>query len=246
MKTKNQKNKSSKVKKTRRPRQRKAKKSNRYFTKDHENAIIQYCGTDCIKEKSSLYSEYIAPAFNELVDKIVYTFRFTSLPNIDELREECKIWLTTILDKYNPGKGSTAFSYFSVVTKNWFIAKSKKQQKRRRREINFADVSYRDQFEYLSCEHDALKREDEEFFSCLFLEIDRWEAMELKEAERKVLSAVRVLLDNPEEIEIFNKKAIYLYLREITGMNTKQVVRNLNKLRSRYRDFKSKWNRGDI
>ena len=184
--------------------------------------------------------------FSELVDKIVFTFRFTSLPNIDELREECKIWLTTILDKYNPGKGSTAFSYFSVVTKNWFIAKSKKQQKRIMREIEFSDVSYRDQAAYLSCDNDSREREEREFFQCLFVEIDKWDRMDLKDSERKVLGAIKVLLDNPQEIEIFNKKAIYLYLREITGMNTKQVVRNLNKLRVRYRDFKVKWNRGEI
>jgi len=212
----------------------------------HENAIIRYCQSESIQEKSKLYVEFIAPVFSELVDKIVFTFRFTSLPNIDELREECKIWLTTILDKYNPGKGSTAFSYFSVVTKNWFIAKSKKQQKRITREIDFNDVSYRDQMEYLSYDHDWHQTEEKEFFACLFSEINRWEKMDLKDPERKVLNAVKIILENPDQIEIFNKKAIYLYLREITGMNTKQVVRNLNKLRLRYRDFKDKWNKGDI
>ena len=35
----------------------------------------------------------------------------------------------TILDKYDPSKGSKAFSYFSVITKNWFIHKVKRQQK---------------------------------------------------------------------------------------------------------------------
>lgn len=236
--------------KTKKPRKRRArskkKSSNRYFTKVHEDAIVRYCQTDCIAEKSKLYIQYIAPVFNELVDKIVFTFRFTSLPNIDELREECKIWLTTILDKYNPAKGSTAFSYFSVVTKNWFIAKSKRQQKRRRREMDFSDVSYRDQVEYLSYEPDWHAAEEKEFFSCLFTEIGRWENMDLKEPEKNVLNAVKILLENPDQIEIFNKKAIYLYLREITGMNTKQVVRNLNKLRTRYRDFKTKWNKGDV
>ena len=108
----------------------KRRKNNQYFTKDHEMAIINYCKSEISKEKEDLYINWIGPAFNELVDKIVFTFKFTSLPNIDELRDECKIWLTTILDKYDPAKGSTAFSYFSVVTKNWFIARTKKQQKR--------------------------------------------------------------------------------------------------------------------
>ena len=54
---------------------------------------------------------------------------------------------------------------------------------------------------------------------------------------------MRILLHNIEDIEIFNKKAVYLYLRELTGLNTKQVVNNLNKLREKYRSFKTKWDK---
>ena len=68
----------------------------------------------------------------------------------------------------------------------------------------------------------------------------------MKESEKKVYEAIKILLSSIDEIEIFNKKAIYLYLREITGMNTKQVVSQLNKIRKRYRLFKSDWNNGKI
>ena len=64
----------------------------------------------------------------------------------------------------------------------------------------------------------------------------------LKENEKKVYEAVRIILSNSDNIEIFNKKAIYLYMREITGLNTKQVVNNLNKMRDKYKVFKRKWN----
>jgi hypothetical protein len=72
----------------------------------------------------------LQPAFDQMVDKIVFTYKFTTLPNIDILREECKIWLMTVLGKFNPDKGSKAFSYFSVITKNWFIQKVKKNKKK--------------------------------------------------------------------------------------------------------------------
>ena len=68
----------------------------------------------------------------------------------------------------------------------------------------------------------------------------------LKENEKKVLDAVKIIFQSCNDIEIFNKKAIYLYLREITGLNTKQVVNNLNKLRKKYRTFKVKWESGEI
>ena len=109
---------------------RKKRTKNHYFTKVHEDAIVKYANTEDRQLRSELYIEYIQPAFDQMVDKIIYTYRFTTLPNIDYLKEDCKVWLTTILNKYDPNKGSKAFSYFSVVTKNWFIHKVKRTKKR--------------------------------------------------------------------------------------------------------------------
>ena len=120
---------------------RKPKKNKQYyFTQEHENAIVEYANTRDIRKRTELYIKYIEPAFSEMVDKVVFTYKFTSLPNIESLREECKVWLTTILDKYDPAKGSKAFSYFSVITKNWFIHKVKKTTARSRRETDLEDI----------------------------------------------------------------------------------------------------------
>ena len=180
-----------------------------------------------------------------MVDKIVFTYKFTTLPNIDELRDECKVWLTTILDKYDQSKGSKAFSYFSVVTKNWFIHQVKKTSKQRSREFEYENLPSETTLKYLATYNDyAEKREKEEFWGSLWGEIDSWDVPNLKTNEKKVLEAIRVLLSNSDNIEIFNKKAIYLYMREITGLNTKQIVNNLNKMRIKYRAFKVKWDEG--
>ena len=119
---------------------RRARKKNHYFTSVHEEAIIKYANTEDRELRSKLYIEYIQPAFDQMVDKIIYTYRFTTLPNIDYLKDDCKVWLTTILNKYDPSKGSKAFSYFSVVTKNWFIHKVKRTQKRNRTEVFMEDM----------------------------------------------------------------------------------------------------------
>jgi hypothetical protein len=68
----------------------------------------------------------------------------------------------------------------------------------------------------------------------------------MKPNERRVVEAIKILMQDPDGIEIFNKKAIYLYIREITGLNTKQIVTNLQKVRMRYLEFKGDWNNGDI
>jgi hypothetical protein len=169
------------------------------------------------------------------------------LPNIDYLKDDCKVWLTTILNKYDPNKGSKAFSYFSVVTKNWFIHKVKRTQKRNQTEVFIEDLLNQLDHDLISREPTYLqKRSEMEFWNSLDTEINTWDSFMLKENEKKVLMAVRILMDSADTIEIFNKKAIYLYLREITGLNTKQVVNNLNKLRKRYKTFKDKWESGEI
>ena len=157
------------------------------------------------------------------------------------------MWLTTILNKYDPNKGSKAFSYFSVVTKNWFIHKVKRTKKRLQTEVFMEDVLNEMDEDLVSTEVTYFDRRSEvEFWTSLNCEIDTWDSFMVKENEKKVLMAVRILLDSADQIEIFNKKAIYLYLREITGLNTKQVVNNLNKLRKRYRTFKGKWENSEI
>lgn len=228
------------------PRKKKRTK-NLYFTKVHEDAIVKYAKTNDRQMRSMLYIEYIQPAFDQMVDKIVYTYRFTTLPNIDYLKDDCKVWLTTILNKYDPDKGAKAFSYFSVVTKNWFIHKVKKTQKRNQTEVFLEDM-LENSGEELESEEPSYEatREDLEFWNSLNGEINTWDSFMLKENEKKVLMAVRIVLDSADEIEIFNKKAIYLYLREITGLNTKQVVNNLKKLRKRYKVFRDKWENGEI
>ena len=233
---------SQKPRRRRRPRQK-----NNYFTKVHEKAIIDYASTEDKSIRTDLYINYIGPAFDELVDKIVYTYKFTNLPNIDYLKDDCKIWLMTILDKYDPNRKSKAFSYFSVITKNWFIHKVKQNSKRLKRDVQYEDITTEIESEKLSTEnYYEAAREQHEFWQHLFGEFDKWEKMKLKENEKKVLEAVRILFNSIEEIEIFNKKAIYLYMREITGLNTKQIVNNLNRMRARYRSFKAEWEKGNV
>ena len=218
-----------------------------YFTQVHEDAIIKYCSTEDMRVKEELYGSLIQPAFSQMVDKIVFTYRFTSLPDIDDLREECKGWLVTILAKFDPTKGHKAFSYFSVVTKNWFIHKVKKNKKRLEREVSFESVDYdleRDLADKGQSYQDEKIRK--ELMANLKDEMASWKGDFQKESEKKVYDAVIVLFESADDIEIFNKKAIYLYLRELTGMNTKQIVVQLNKMRSRYRDFRKEWDNGEI
>ena len=153
----------------------------------------------------------------------------------------------TILDKYDPNKGSKAFSYFSVITKNWFIHKVKRQQKRNKREINYDNIPKKFEEEYLSSDESYLStREEQEFWDSFYGELKSWNTIQMKENDLRVYKAINVLFESRDDIEIFNKKAIYLYLREITGLNTKQIVNSLKKFRKRYTLFRDEWENGEL
>ena len=233
--------------KPRRRRKKRGSNKNHYFTQEHEDAIIRYAKSSCSRERTELYVKWIGPAFDQMVDKIVFTYKFTNLPNCDSLRDECKIWLMTILDKYDQSKGSKAFSYFSVITKNWFIHKVKRQQKRNQREVDYDNISKAYEEEYLSTSESYVTvREENEFWNSFYNELKSWDVSQMKENDLKVYQAILILFDSKEDIEIFNKKAIYLYLREITGLNTKQIVNSLKKFRKKYEFFRGDWESGTL
>ena len=108
-------------------------------------------------------------------------------PNIDNLKLECEVHLITILSNFDVSKGSKAFSYFSVITKNWFIAKIKKTAIQVKREAQFDQISKHQQMEHLAVynTYDE-EREQREFMEFLWKEIHRWDKQNLKENERKV------------------------------------------------------------
>jgi len=226
---------------------KKSKKNNMYFTQVHEKAIVDFSSTGNMEVREKLYTEIIQPVFSQMVDKIVFTYRFTSLPDIDDLRDECKVYLATILTKFDPAKGSKAFSYFSVITKNWFIHKVKKNKKKMEREVPLDIAELDPEIHFIdpaeTYQDKEIRRQRIEF---LKKEMDTWKVDFEKDKERKVYDAIMILFDSVDDIEIFNKKAIYLYLREITGMNTKQIVSQLNKMRKRYKEFQKDWDNGEI
>ncbi len=225
------------MRKTRRP-------SVHYFTKFHEDAIIQYVASQDRKERESLYITHIAPVLSEMVNKIIYTYKFTTLPNVDCLKDECKVWLVTVLDKFSPDKGFKAFSYFSVITKNWFIHRVKKCAVQNKKEMIYDELPHEIEQQYMAISNDYVEDKDkDEFWLELKEEIEYWASQkeELKPNEELVLNAIIVLMENVHDIEIFNRKACYLYIRELTNLSSKQIVPHLSKLKERYMEFCSDW-----
>ncbi len=212
-----------------------------YFNKDTDASIRRFLESRLELEKHTIFDVEIRPVFEKLIESLIYTYGFFSIDDVDTLKKDCLTNLYEMLPKFDPNKGSKGFSYFNVIAKNWFIQKTREKNKRNRLESEL----------YYDLDHEAVKHdpnftasphedavEEKEFWLSLYNEMDFWRGKLTKKGEKQVLEAVIFLMRNPDLVTIYNKKAVYLYLRELTGLNTKQVVVNLKKIKSMYEKWK--------
>lgn len=233
------------------PKKKRKRKKKMYFTQVHEQAILDYVSTDDLKKRDELFREYIGPVFKELITKIVYTFKFNYLPNIEELKQDCLGDLITLLDKFDVSKGYKAFAYYSVVTKNWFIARTKKNKKKKYIQpcADLTKLNTTPEFEDYLINHYTYEDRiiKKEFFNALYNEMETWLDSDLKEREKRTTKAIMILLKDLQKIPHFKKNVINSCLRELTSFKTtKQLTNSKKNITKKYKEFKRKWDNGEI
>ena len=98
------------------------KKSKIYFGTPVHDAIIRYNHSEDVKVRHEIYTEEIHAAFMKLAENIINTFKFSYFDYpFRDLQEEVVSNLVINMHKFDETKGSKAFSYFSVVAKNYLI-----------------------------------------------------------------------------------------------------------------------------
>lgn len=219
-----------------------------YFGPEVDVKIVEYRNEPDIEKRNAIFTEHIRPAMLKLIESQMYLYGFYKIDDPDMLKNECLATLYETLPKFDPSKGKKAFSYFNVVVKNWFIWKIRdKNKKLKQQSENFYGI-----------DHDRVKNdpsivlqshEDEviakEFWIKLHQDMDKWRGGLKKDQERRVLDAIVFLLQNTDLVTIFNKKAVFLYIKEMTGLTTKQVNHNMNRLKSLYAEFREKFHSGE-
>jgi len=217
-----------------------------YFTDKTQEQIIVYQQEADTEKKKKIYVKEILPAFDSLVENLINVYGFSVMyESKQDLKHECLQFLYTAVDKFNAEKGSKAFSYFNVVAKNWLTIKSKQNMKRAQSYISIDDR------ENLSKE-DLEQIETHQFhpgFEDVYVTVNTHEyliklvaAIEDKtktENEKMVVNAIKVLVNNLEDVDLLSKRAILLYVRELTTLSSKQLSIVLSSLKRHYRDVKN-------
>ena len=219
---------------TNRPRRRgRNKKDKIYFSKATEEAIIEYNAEPNHDICNTIYNERIKFSFEKLVENIYNTFKFTYFDSSPlQIQRETVAHLVANINKFQAGKGK-AFSYFSIVAKNYLIFHNNNNYKNFNRHVEISDMPSEDTVCLQSEDAHHHNVQTQEFMRLL---IDYWEKnitkIFNKARDLNIAYAVIELFRNCERIENFNKKTLYLYIREISNCKTQQITKVLNKMKS--------------
>jgi hypothetical protein len=210
----------------------KKKKGVQYFTQATEDAIIEYNKATTFEEKNKIYHERIHYAFFKLTENIIHTFKFyyTEVSNIEDLQFEVISFLLSKIHLFNPDKGAKAYSYFGTIAKRYLILSNQKNYKKR---IDTAPIEQLEEDEKHSYEmSDDQPIERLSYFIDEFTEYCTENIFELfpKEEDAKIADAILDIFRQREKIDIFNKKALYIYIREQVEVKTPKITKIANHL----------------
>ena len=210
----------------------KKKKGVQYFTQATEDAIIEYNKATTFEEKNKIYHERIHYAFFKLTENIIHTFKFyyTEVSNIEDLQFEVISFLLSKIHLFNPDKGAKAYSYFGTIAKRYLILSNQKNYKKR---IDTAPIEQLEEDEKHSYEmSDDQPIERLSYFIDEFTEYCTEHIFELfpKEEDAKIADAILDIFRQREKIDIFNKKALYIYIREQVEVKTPKITKIANQL----------------
>jgi len=217
----------------------KKKKRKVYFGQEVQNAVIDYNSSTDDNERNKIYQTRIHAAFDKLAENIINTFKFTyfDMP-FQDVKHEVVAFMVMNIHKYDHTKGSKAFSYFSVVAKNYLILHNNNNYKKLKshsgvevldREKNFGPDDTSDLKQ--------LTNEIVNYFESNLPTIFK------KQRDLNVAYSILDLMKQIDEIENFNKKSLYILIREMTDVNTSHITSVVNVLKKHYKKISNEYHK---
>ena len=211
-------------------------KDNYYFTQETEDAIVKYNMSSDPVFRDKLFKKEIYQPLYKLSENIIHTFKFYYL-DVDSI-EDLKLDVVSMLveeklHRFDATNGAKAFSYFQTIVKRWLINYNNRNYKKLKQIGSFEEME--DSYEVLEKKEEgrtaSLKKVVDTFIECSYENI---EELFPKEHDQKVADAVLTLFRTRLDLDIFRKKALYIYIREITDCETPTLTRVISKLKEEY------------
>ena len=213
---------------------RKKSKKRMYWDEHVEAGVIAYNETDDPKVRDKIYREDLAYAFDKLSESIINTFKFSyfDVP-FEDVKQDVITFLVMNLHKFDHTKGSKSFSYFSVVAKNYLILNNNS---------NYKKFKTHDQLTALDNQKNKNLHEDKDYTTDLLETLITYFDQNIdnifkKERDIKIANAIIDLMKMRSDIENFNKKALYILIREMTDVDTSKITAVTKVMKKHYKNI---------
>lgn len=214
---------------------RKKSKKN-YFTQETEDAIVQYNESSDSVLRDRLFRDKIYYPFYKLAENIIHTFKFyyTDVEDIENLKLEIvSLLVEEKIHMFDPSKGAKAYSYFGTIIKRHLINYNNKNYKKLKAHTSTDAIEGYYELDFKDTHPDAISLSTflDTFIEEMYSNLDE---LFPKESDKQIADAVLQLFQKREDLELFRKKALYIYIREMTGTETPYLTKVINVLKEEF------------
>jgi len=213
---------------------RSPKKPNVYFTKETEDAIVLYNTMEDEFQRNLIYTQKIHPAFYKLAEIMIHRFKFYNFDvSHEDVKHEVISFLHEKITKYKAENGK-AFSYFSIVAKNYLIAENNKNYYHYKRSQGVDAIDLERNVVNEKVRTDLIE-ERRDFIDIFVNVVEKYLPLFFsKNRDIQVADTILYLFKTRENIENYNKKAIYILVRERTGVSSQYITSVINRIKLLY------------
>jgi hypothetical protein len=213
-----------------------AKKSRTYFTKITDVAISAYNKSENVAQREKVYRRFIYPAFMKLAENIINKVKPDYIDStFQDLQTDLVTYLTARLDKFNPNAGK-AYSYYTRTSFNYLIAENQKAYSKLKSDS--LEINIDEQRNIMTEIHNDEMREILEYFMNAYIQYcyDNLNYIFSTATDIHVADSILHIFETREYIEDFNKKALYILIRERTNLETTNITRVVKTLKQIYEE----------
>ena len=222
------------------------RKSKRYFTKITEIAINAYNNCDDQRMKNKIYNRFIHYPFDKLAENVIHIYKtyYFEVP-YEDVKANVVAFLNEKIHKFN-GDNGRAFSYFTVIARNYLFNENNK---------NYERMKARDGVEVIDSSrniinevYDAHQKEALKDFMDYYVRYMDYNVFMLfnKDRDRQIADSLTELFRTRDNLYSYNKKALYILIRERTGVQTQYITKVVGKMRLIYKELYLDYCTGEI
>jgi hypothetical protein len=222
------------------PRKRKNK---RYFTQITEIAINAYNNCEDQRLKNRIYNRFIHYPFDKLAENVIHTYKtyYFDVPYVD-VKASVVAFLNEKIHKFN-GDNGRAFSYFTVVARNYLFNENN---------ANYARMKSRDDVSKIDTsrniinevEYNNIRETKSDFIDQYVDYIDKHlYIIFAKKRDQSIADSINELFRKRMDLYSYNKKALYILIRERTGVHTQYITKVVGIMKRLYAELYMEYNK---